>query len=205
MKKKIVYTAFCLALVMCMNVLHAQQRVQMKIGYNIGMPVGSFKSFMDKNSFRGYYGEVSYLLNDQWKIGLGVQNNDYYEKFPRAIYETKDGTISAVVSNSIQTTPLLIKGSYELTKQSLVRPYVGLGAGFNLITYSHYLGEFAENKSAFKPAVAAEAGVNIPFNKNSRASGINAGAHYNYLPFKYNGLNNLNNWGLHLGLFFPLG
>ncbi|MBA4166707.1 MAG: outer membrane beta-barrel protein [Chitinophagaceae bacterium] len=206
MKKIIVYTGFCFALIMCMNTGQAQVgEVSMRIGYNTGMPAGSFKDFMGKNSFRGYFGEVTYGISDQLRVGIGVQNNDYYQKFPRQVYETKDGTVSAVVTNSIQTTPLLLKANYELTKKSLVRPYVGLGAGFNLISFSQYMGQYNQSKSAFKPAVAAEAGVNIPFNKITRAAGISAGLHYDYLPFNYNGVKNLNNWGAHVGVFFPLG
>ena len=206
MKKIFIYISVFIAVVaVCSSTAIAQEGVRMRLGYNTGMPVGSFRDFMGKNSFRGYNGEISFPLNEQLRIGLGVQSNDYYEKFPRAVYDTKDGMVSAVVTNSILTTPILVKANYDLNKKSVVRPYVGLGAGFNLITYRHYLGEFAENKSAFKPAVAAEAGVNIPFNKNTRAAGINAGAHFNYMPFNYKGINNLNNWGLHLGLYFPLG
>ena len=206
MKKIIVYTGICLALLMCVNKTQAQiGEMQMRIGYNTGMPVGSFKNFMDKNSFRGYFGDVTYGITDRWRVGVGVQYNDYYQKFPRAVYQTKDGTISAVVTNSIQTTPLVLKGSYELTRTSLVRPYVGLGAGFNIISFNTYLGQYGQSKSAFKPAVTGEAGVNIPFNKITRASGISAGFHYDYLPFNYNGVKNLNNWGVHVGFFFPLG
>ena len=182
----------------------AQDRLMLKIGYNTGMPVGSFKDYMGKNSFRGYRGEVLYPVNEQLKIGLGVSYNDFYEKLPRQQYQTSEGTLSAVVSNSIQTTPIMIKGEYELTKNGLIRPYVGLGAGFNLVTYARYFGEFSDKKSGFKPAVGAEAGLNLPFNKETRMSGINVGGHYNYLPFKYNELTNLNNWGVHVAVYFPL-
>jgi hypothetical protein len=98
----------------------------------------------------------------------------------------------------------MIKGEYELTKSGWIRPYVGLGAGFDLITYARYFGEFGDKKSAFKPAVGGEAGINIPFNKETRVSGINLGGHFNYLPFKYNELSNLNNWGVHVAAYFPL-
>lgn len=206
MKKLFVYTAICSALLMCVNKSQAQiGEMQMRLGYNAAFPVGSFKNFIDKNSFRGYFGEVTYGITDRWRAGIGVQYNDYYNKIPRATYETKDGTISAVVTNSVQSTPLLLKGSYELTDKSLVRPYVGLGAGFNIISFSQYLGQYGQSKSAFKPAVVGEAGVNVPFNKITRASGLNAGFHYDYLPFNYNGVKNLNNWGFHVGVFFPLG
>lgn len=183
---------------------NAQDRLLFKVGYNTGMPVGSFKDHMGKNSFRGYRGEILYPINEQLKVGLGISYNDFYEKLPRQNYQISEGLLSAVVSHSIQTTPMLIKGEYELAKKGWIRPYAGLGAGFNLITYAQYLGEFGEKKSAFKPAVGAEAGINIPFNRETRTAGINLGGHFNYLPFKYNGLTNLNNWGVHIAAYFPL-
>src|SRR5687767_7758017 len=173
--------------------VQAQDRLMFKVGYNTGMPVGSFKDYMSKNSFRGYRGEILYPVNEQIKIGLGVSYNDFYEKLPRQHYQTSEGTLSAVVSNSIQTTPIMVKGEYELTKNGWIRPYAGIGAGFNLVTYARYFGEFSDKKTGFKPAVGAEAGVNIPFNKETRVSGINIGGHFNYLPFKFNELTNLNN------------
>ena len=202
MKRIIILVTFITALGVASAT--AQDRLLFKIGYNTGMPIGSFKDYMSKNSFRGYRGELLYPVNEQIKVGLGVSFNDYYEKLPRRDYQISEGMLSAVVSNSIQTTPIMIKGEYELTKSGWIRPYVGLGAGFDLITYARYYGEFGEKKSAFKPAVGAEGGINIPFNKETRVSGINLGGHFNYLPFKYNGLTNLNNWGVHVAAYFPL-
>jgi hypothetical protein len=204
MSRIVAYTILVLVLSVGYSGIQAQQKIQFKIGYNTGMPVGAFKDFMAKNSFRGFLGELSYPVNDRLKVGLGVSFNDYYEKLPRQLYETKEGTISAVVSNSIQTTPVLFKANYELTQGNFIRPYIGVGAGFNFIGYSQYLGEFGEKKTSFKPAAAAAAGLNIPFNKETRASGINLGAHFNYMPYKKYGIKNLNNWGLHAGVFFPL-
>ena len=204
MKKSIIYIVMLIAGLGTVGALNAQSGLQMRLGYNPAMPVGSFKDFMGKNSFRGYQGEISYPLSANLRIGLGVSFNDFYEKHPRQLYNTKDGVVSAVVSNSIQSTPILIKANYEFTKAQAIRPYVGLGAGFNLINYNQYFGEFNDGKSAFKPAFAADAGVNIPFNKLTRSAGINLGANFNYQPFKYNELKNLNSWGVHAGVYFPL-
>ena len=99
----------------------AQDRLLFKVGYNTGMPVGSFKDYMGKNSFRGYRGELLYPVNEQLKVGLGVSYNDYYEKLPRATYQLTEGVFSAVISNSIQTTPIMVKGEYELTKTGWIR------------------------------------------------------------------------------------
>lgn len=183
--------------------IYAQQRVQFKLGYNTGMPIGEFKDYMTKNSFRGFLGELSFPVNNRLKLGLGVSYNDYYEKVPRQIYETKDGTLSAVISKSIQTTPIQFKGYYDLTDGN-IRPYVGIGLGANLVGFAEFIGEFGERTYSFKPSASAETGINIPFNKETRASGINLGAHFNYLPYKKNNLNNLNNWGVHAAVYFPL-
>lgn len=206
MKKIFVYTVLCvICAVGSMSVRAQVGELQMRAGYNTAMPLGSFKDFMGKNSFRGYFGDLTYGISDRFRLGLGIQFNDYYEKLPRQVYETHDGTISAVVTNSVQTTPVLVKASYELTDKSWVRPYVGLGAGLNVISFNQYLGEFNTSKSAVKPAVSGALGVNIPFNRITRAVGVDLGLHYNYLPFDYNGVSNLSNWGVHAGLFFPLG
>ncbi len=181
----------------------AQESLQLKIGYNVASPVGSFKEVVGKTSFRGLSGELAYPVNDRLQVGVGVMYNDFYEKVPRQVYKTGEGMISAVVSNSVQTMPLLAKVNYNLARSGLVRPYAGLGAGFNFITYNQYLGEFSSGKSAFKPAVTGDAGVNIPFSRLQNA-GVNIGANFNYLPFNYNGISNLNNWGVHAGVFISL-
>lgn len=204
MKRIIAYIIIGLVSAVGFSDLHAQDRLLFKVGYNTGMPVGTFKDYMGNNSFRGYRGEINYPVNERLKVGLGVSFNDYYEKLPRQTYQTSEGMLSAVVSNSIQTTPIMIKGEYELTNKGWIRPYAGLGAGFNLVTYARYFGEFSDKKTGFKPAVGAEAGINIPFNRETRVSGINLGGHFNYLPFKYNELDNLNNWGIHAAVYFPL-
>src|SRR5437868_6618938 len=126
MKKYIINIGLSLLALFIITQADAQEKLQIKINYNTGMPVGSFKDAMNKNSFRGYSGEITYPIGNSFRIGLGVAYNDYYEKIPRQIYETKEGSVSAVLSTSIQTTPILVKANYELTHQSLVRPYVGL-------------------------------------------------------------------------------
>lgn len=203
MKKIFVYIVLVIAFTAGVSQLRAQEKLQMKIGYNTGMPIGDFKNFMGKNSFRGFLGELNYPINNRLKVGLGVSFNDYYEKIPRQVYETKDGTISAVVSNSIQTTPIQLKAYYDLTT-GYIRPYAGLGLGGNFIGYAQYFGEFGDKSYSFKPSATLDAGVNIPFNKETRAAGVNLGGHFNYLPYNKNGLNNLNNWGLHAAVFFTL-
>ena len=199
------YAAFTAVVLLAAVAGHAQEsNLQMKIGYNVASPLGSFKSDVAGNtSFRGFNAELAYPVSNRFQIGLNVLYNDFYEKFPRQTYKTDQGTLSAVITNSVQTLPLLAKVNYNLITHGMVQPYVGAGAGVNFITYKQYLGEFPSGKNAFKPALSGDLGVNIPFTRLQHA-GVNAGASYNYMPFSYNGISNFNNWGVHAGVFFTL-
>jgi len=201
---KIIFSYAALsALIMLVCFTAYAQKPEMKIGYNFNTPVSnSFKNFISNTSFRGFNGELAYPVNNLL-IGVGVSYSDFYQKYPRQVVATKDGNISAVVSNSVQTIPILAKATYNFSKKGLLRPYAALGAGMNFVQYTHYLGEFADAKSTLKPAVQGDAGVNI-FVSELRGSGINVGASFNYLPFNYSETKNLNNWGVHAGIFFLL-
>ena len=203
MKKIFLCTGLSVVIMFFTNTIHAQERLKLNLGYNTGMPLGEFGDFMGKNSFRGFSGSLMYDISEQFNIGLGIGSQDYYEKLPRQLYNTKDGVISAVVTNSLQTMPILVRANYNFLKETRITPYIGVGAGFNLIKYSQYLGEFGEGTTHFKPAASADAGLNFFFNER-RAAGVNLGANFNYMPYNENSLKNLNNWGVHAGVFFPL-
>lgn len=204
MKKSIIFIGILALAAFSAGSANAQERLRLKIGYNTGMPVGNFKDFMGNNSFRGFHGELSYPINRTISVGLGVATQDYYEKFPRQLYQTKDGIISAVLTNSLQTTPVMLKGNYNFSKEGRLVPYAGIGAGVNIIRYSQYLGEFGDAATTAKFAATADAGANFFFNPQTRGAGINLGANFNYMPYNRNGIDALHNWGVHAGLFFPL-
>lgn len=204
--KKIKFLQYAIATVLllaCVSATQAQQKLKFKVGYNVASPVGSFKDAVSKTSVRGFEAALAYPVNERLEIGLGVLYNDFYQKYPRQVYDIEGGAISAVVSNSIQTLPVLAKVNYSILKEGLIKPYVGLGAGGNIITYKQYLGEFPSGKTAFRPAFQGDAGINIPLGR-TRTAGLNLGANFNYLPFNYNGIDQLNNWGAHAGVFFNL-
>lgn len=187
------------------NQSQAQQGVtKLNIGYNIASPLGAFKDDVNKTSFRGWTANVLYGITDKISIGLGTGYQDFYQKYPRANYKLEEGgDISAVVSNSIQVVPILATGQYNFLPEGRVQPYAGVGVGGNLVFYRQFLGEFSNSKTKFGFAVRPEAGLYIPFGKQSR-SGITLNANYNYMPFNYNGVKQLSNWGGGVGVKFPL-
>ena len=179
--------------------------LQMKLNYNYGMPLGAFKSdLVSNNSPRGARGSIMYYFNDRFSAGVESGYQDYYQKYPRELYKLSGSQdVSAVLTNSIQTTPLLLKGSYSLLPTGSVKPYVSLGAGANLINFRQYLGEFGGSDASIGFLAQGGLGVMIPFKKSGN-SGINIGASYDYAPYKKNGYNNLNTFNVQAGITFPI-
>ena len=201
--RKIVFSLF-LALASFSAVQAQKGLTKFGLQYNVGLPVGSFNKQLSQTSVRGFKADVLYGLNDKFSIGFGTGFQDFYQKNPRQLYKLSDGSdVSAVVSHSIQTVPLLIQAKYRFSPAAAVQPYAGLGVGGNLINYNELLGEFGDNQSKFGFAARPEAGVYIPFKKGGE-SGLTVGASYNIMPFKELGFSNLNNIGLQAGINIPL-
>lgn len=179
-------------------------RLNLNINYSVNTPVGDFKDVVNKTSYRSWAASLLYGINDKISVGLGTGFQDFYQKYPRQVYKLADGgDISAVLTNSVQTIPILAQAQYNFTPGAVVQPYVGVGVGGNLILYRQYLGEFGSSATKFGFAARPEAGVFIPFRKGGPA-GITVRADYNYMPIDYNELQGVNNWGAGVGVKFPL-
>jgi opacity protein-like surface antigen len=185
----------------------AQQKgkTQFDIQLNAGLPTGSLKNAVTDLSLRGIKAGVLYAIDDQLAIGLGTGFQDFYQKYPRQLYQLSDGgDLSAVRSFSIQTIPILAQAKWSFSPGASVQPYAALGVGGNLVNYNDFAGEFTlEQKTKFGFAARPEAGLYIPFRKEGE-SGFTIGAAYNVMPFKTGAVNNLNHIGIHAGVAVPL-
>lgn len=184
----------------------AQNRpLNLALNYNYGIPTSHFKNdLVSKNSPRGFSASLMYPFSNNWSAGLATGFQDYYQKYPRALYHlsnTQD--ISAVLSNSIQITPIMIKAKYFPTLQSALKPYISLAAGGNIIDNKQYYGEFGNNQTNFGFRAEGGLGLLIPFRKTG-TSGINVAANYAYAPYNKNGFTDLNSINLQVGIQFHL-
>ena len=177
--------------------------VTLRLNYSVNVPMGDFKNNISRTSFNGVNADILYHVNPALSVGLATGFHDFYQKYPRDVYKTTDGDVSAVLSYSIQTIPIMAKAQYNFATDGSIQPYVGLGVGGNVITWRQYLGEFGSSNNKFGFAAAPEAGVFFPFRKNG-ATGLNVSANYNYMPFSYSGFKNLNSLGVNAGITFPL-
>jgi hypothetical protein len=180
---------------------------KLNLNYNYSLPLGSFKNdIISNNSPRGFSGDFMYSINDRFSAGLYGGYQDFYQKYSRDLYQTGNHEVtSAVLSNSIQTMPILAKGKFMPlgARHAPVQPYLSVGAGISIINFSQYLGEFGGTSTNAGFTAQGGAGVMIPFGRYS-LSGLSLGADYNYIAFNRYGYNNLGNLGLHAGVYFPL-
>jgi len=207
--KKII-SSICSVMILSLFSLHANgQKGEWKLdlNYNYSLPVGKFKNDLISNgSPRGFNGAFMYHINNNWSVGLEGGYQDYYQKYPRDVYQTGQHEVtSAVLSNSIQVVPVLLKAKFSpLGKTAApVQPYISGAAGVSLVDFSQYLGEFGSVTNNAGLTAQGGVGVVIPFGRYS-LSGINIGADYNYIRYSNYGYSNLNNLGFHAGVTFPL-
>jgi hypothetical protein len=181
--------------------------VKFNLNYNYSLPLGNFKNNVISNgSPRGGTAAIMYSLSNKLAIGGEFGYQDYYQKYPRVEYKTgPNETTSAVLSNSIQTTPLMARLAYRPLGSSgaPVQPYIAGGAGLSFVSVKQYLGEFSSADNSLSLAAKAGAGIFIPFGKLS-AAGIDLGADYSYLPYNKNDFGSFNSLNIHAGVYFPL-
>jgi len=182
----------------------SQNRVQMSLDYKVDIPTGDFRKDVSNTAGRGFDAAVLYAVTGRLQVGGQIGFNDFYQKFPRSVFEDGQGnTISAVTTNSVQQIPVQATVRYILADRAFVHPYVTAGAGLNIILYDQYLGEFSGQENKTRPAVHAGAGVYIPLSRNSPLS-LDLGAWYQYAPFDPAGVKDVSTVALHAGILFPL-
>jgi len=179
--------------------------LKLDLNYNYSIPLSGFKNDLVSNgSPRGFMGGLFYSFNNHLSGGLSFGFQDYYQKYPRTIYNlSKTQQISAVLTNSIQVTPVLLKAKYFPNANSFLKPYVSLGAGANIIDNKQYFGEFGNSQTNVGFRAQAGVGLMVPF-KKSGTSGLNVGASYDYAPYKKYGYKDLNNVNIQAGVVLEL-
>lgn len=194
----------------------------MNLFYSYALPAGNFKTnFIDRPSARGTAIDLMWHVQPQLALGVGFGYQDFYQKKPRQVYASSDGSdISAVRSRSLQTIPVLFKGSYFLTKMKQpasrnfsgaqqkndfqIIPYLNAAAGLNLVSYQQLLGIFT-NEDDFRFGFAAQAGlgVKVPFGRFLQ-NGVVLESNYNFMPFNQFVMTNLNHLNIRLGFQFEM-
>ena len=205
MKKiKIVLITIIILLAGVINTSAQRGELRMTAGIAGATPSGDFKNVVDKTSLRGADVTILYGINDKFSAGLNIGFQDFYQKFPRSVYKLSDGSdISAVLTNSIQTLPILATAKYSFLPQARIQPYATAGVGGAIVLNRQYIGEYPNETNKFSFAAKPGAGVYIPFRKQGEV-GVNLGVNYNYIAYKQDDISNLSYIGFTIGIGFPM-
>ncbi|WP_298301783.1 outer membrane beta-barrel protein [Hydrotalea sp.] len=209
MKKYIILSLLLFNLLPTSSLLAQRGIVKLNAGYDLGLPLGNFKSnYVSNISPRGLMGDVSLGINNKWAVGLGFGYQDFYQKYPRTVYDlAPNQQISAVLSNSIQAVPVMGKVTFTPLQGTtkLIQPYAAAGIGISFVTYNQYLGEFSsDNTSGGKFTAMADAGIQLPFSRYNSNTAAQIGVSYSYTKFGMSDAMNMNMVGIHAGLIFQL-
>ena len=186
------------------SALRAQQGLwKADIDYSVGLPMGKLKDVVDEVSARGGSVAVTYGVTDALSLGLEAGFQDFYKKYPRQIFHESGSDLSAVITNSIQIIPILVKAKYNFSTTGVLRPFAGLGIGGNLAQYQKYFGQFVESQSKVGFVARPELGVQMPIGRAKQA-GVHILAGYNFMPYNDRDLDDINNVVFKLGLNLPL-
>lgn len=184
-----------------------ESKLSLNLNYNYSFPTGNFKSdLVEDASPRGFTGNVMYEISPLVKVGLGVGYQDYYQRYPREVYNYgKSQQLSAVLTNSLQIVPVMARVELYPFAASLsaVRPYIAVAAGANFINYSQYLGQFSSADAITGFRAQGGIGLKIPFSKTG-GWGANVGGSYDIAPYKKHGFKDLNTVNIHGGVYFSI-
>jgi outer membrane protein W len=188
----------------CINQVSAQQGLSKTvIQQSTNLPIGSFKNFAGNISWRGATGTYNYFVTNNISVGISAGYYDFYQKKDRQLYQFNEVDVSAVKSHSVQQIPVMLKGGYNWVKEgSLFQHYVSLGAGVNFVTYEEWFGTLVDQNNRLRFTASPEIGTRIAFNQSSSLFGADVSLRYNYTPFRYNTINNMQTISLNVGLFW---
>lgn len=178
--KKIIYTTL---LTLFVSVpLQAQDAVTV-VNYEISVPTGDTKEYIDRTSFRGLGIDFRKFLGSENKVSVGGRFA-WHVFDSGAITDTISirtdeltGDVSGTQFRYINAFPIQGVFHYYFGEPGRVNAYVGAGVGIYYIKQRFEIGLLATEANSWHFGVAPEFGVNFPFSDSVAA---NVNVMYNY-------------------------
>lgn len=99
------------------------------VSYSIAMPTGDLNSFIGKTSFRGIAFDYRYTVKDNIAIGFSAAMNTFYEFKASDTYTVDNLSLTGKQYRYSNNIPLLVTGTYFLSPEEPLKPFVSLGIG----------------------------------------------------------------------------
>jgi opacity protein-like surface antigen len=178
--KKIIYIA--LLTLFASVPLQAQDAVTV-VNYEISVPTGDTKEYIDKTSFRGFGLDIRKFLGGENKVSVGgrfgwhVFSSDAIAETISIRTDELNGDVSGTQFRYINAFPMQGVFHFYFGEPGRVNAYVGAGVGLYYIKQRFEIGLIATEKNNWHFGVAPEFGINMPVS-DSVAANINV--MYNY-------------------------
>ncbi|MPR36509.1 opacity family porin [Salmonirosea aquatica] len=168
------------------------------------IPMGPFSdAYIDKSTIKNYSLALDWIFQKPVSIGVEVGKTFFSQKMPRALYNLGGQEVSAVQTRTLDMMPIQGVASYYFAGTNApIRPYVQLAAGANLLDYTLYYGNLANQQQSVKLTYGAAAGAKFLFKKDGNF-GADVRVKYNQTSLNYDyvdkGVSQLN---ATVGLFY---
>ncbi len=133
------------------------------VTYNISVPMGDTKEFVDKTSFRGFGIDGRGFINQNVTFGGSWTWNIFYNSEKNITVIEDNVTVTGNHYNYGNYMPIMFNGHYYFGKDGEIRPYIGTGVGtiwkeerkdvgsFNAFTDNNWQLGFTPEVGAFIP------------------------------------------------------
>lgn len=200
MKKYIIIPVFVLLSLMLGKNLSAQEHTIWELQWNISMPTGDFKNWIDETSIRGIEFGGNYHFETGFTAGGAVGYGAYFHKTPRITVESGNNTITAIQFRDLYSYYFLAEAGYAYESDFFMTPYARLGIGAYYSEQVLSVGLLYFREESWNFGLRPEIGLlmEVP----NSGIGFIVNGKYN-TAFNYgNDLENLNYFNFGLGVIF---
>ncbi len=166
--------------------------------WQISIPTGDTKDFVDATSFRGFGLDFRKVVAPSTTAGFMAGWNVLYER-RQGTYTYGDATVTGTQDRTINSFPIMVNVHRYFGQKRGTRPYIGVNAGAMVVIQSFELGVYGVEEDNWDWGVAPEVGIVIP---TQSGAGIVINARYNW-SFTFQDLQgddkDLAYWGINIG------
>ena len=167
--------------------------------YNISVPTGSLKDFIDETSYYGWNFDFGYVFDRKFEIGGRAGLYDFYQEFRRDTYSNGNAAVTANKFQRVKEFEMMANGRYFPFALGYTKPIFGMGAGFTKVTKTVLYGRYGSGEQKWVFSFAPELGFRTQL--GPKRLWLNTLVRYHYSFFDM-GDGNLQNFKFNFGLSF---
>ena len=200
MKKYIIISILAISAVFFSNTVSAQIETHWEVEWDISMPTGAFKDFIDETSIRGIEFGGTYHFETGVTAGGSVGYGAFFRKTDKLTIEYNNNTITAIHFRDVYSYSFLAEGGYAYQSDFPVTPYARIGIGAYYTELTTQIGLLYWKDESWNFGLRPEVGAMIAVPNSGLGFIVNA--KYNAVINYTENLDNLNYFTFGVGLIF---